>query len=656
MAEDSKIAEIIKIVRYTPKLKKEQREQIAEENDCSERTVYRALKIVREATEEEEKKKADIVSDKKKKKTSKKSSKKGSKKKKKKSSKKNKGGPPSTLPKILHTPKSFQKPILNRIPPIDKATPFEYFCKVFSFPYYKGLYKWQYEWFKKVWASEISLTLVARDHGKSIGHCNVCQWAMTAGGYDVIYLGWTSRRKQIADFTYNFFLQRRELIIDKASSNYHFKTKYGTSFDTFSVKSKEILGMHEMGSMEREIIDDNKYLEDFVRDSDNPLLMVIDDAIDGTFKKELHKEKALEDFYESTIVSINPNKMLIVGTKKFKKDFYGFIEEKYEDDLVIYKRTPFLPENDIRYNQEPDNPCNLLCPERWIHKEDSAYPLYLELKQKKASGIPISTFTPYNKALVSKLDLLKKKRDVRKYWWSAEYMQNPTPITGEIWEKVFYEQHFKGTAAYDLVCLTIDRATTTNAKSDYTGIIEFFREKGTGTKVVTNDFTRKINILDLDAFVLKWYVDFLKTYRGAIKVIIVLEKQGGGDDFFALAMNAGRRYSHCIIPIHNTRDKMERIKDNLETPINNAQIVFMQSLEKSEVVEEILTAPYMDYKDAIDALSNGSFEVDKMPVVDYDAAMLADQLRHYRESQQDNDSSKYWITQALGNVGNNTVF
>ena len=354
---------------------------------------------------------------------------------------------------------------------------FVHFCKYHSFPLYKGLYRWQEDWFKAVWPWKYSLTLVSRDHGKSIGHSDLCQWAMSAKDSDILYLGWTSRRKQIAQFVYNFFLQRGELIIDKASSPYHFRTVYGTSFDTYSVKSKEILGMHEVGIMEREIIDENRYLEDFVRTTEKPLIMIIDDAIDSTFRKERHKETDLEEFFLSTIVNINPDKLMTVGTKKFEDDFYQFIQEVYEDDMIVYKRTPFLDPQDPRYGKESDNPDNLLCPERWISEKHPDYELYLDLLDRKKNGQKPEKWVKYEQELVRKKDLKKKRKIAGEYWWGSEYMQDPHPITGEIWEKVHYTLNFKGTAFYDLCCITIDRATTTNAKSDETGIITFFREK-----------------------------------------------------------------------------------------------------------------------------------------------------------------------------------
>jgi len=598
----------MKILRYNPNPTGEQIRDIMKDVGCGIRTVYnarsRVLKINAQAA-----RKLKLQQQKKNKR------------------KKRKKQPLIT---VAPTPPAFAPKPKRVIPPIAKNMSFEHFCKYYSFPHYDGLYRWQYEWFREVWKWKYSLTLVARDHGKSIGHSNIVQWVMSSQGFDVIYLGWTSRRKQIADFVYNFFLQRDELIIDKTSSNYHFKTKYGTTFDTYSVKSKEILGMHEVGAMERQIIAENRYLEDFIRSSEKPLLMIIDDAIDNTFRKERHKEEALEEFFSSTIININPDKLMTVGTNKFEGDFYYFIQEFFGDDIYVYKRTPFLAKDDPRYDKEEDNPSNLLCPERWICETHPDYPLYLELLERKKLGIDVK-FTKYELNLIKKKDLTKRKNQIGEYWWSAEYMQDPHPITGEIWEQVHYEMNFKGTAFYDLLCISIDRATTTNRKSDYTGITVFFRDKEDPHYLVTNDFTQKIRITDLVVLIDKIYKDFLQEFRRVIRIVIVVEKQGGGDDFIALAEDAGYRWAHLIIPVHNTRDKMDRIVDNLGTPIKNAEITFIQSLQSSELVKEILTAPYSSKIDALDALSNGYFECEKLPSIKRNSDVNAMRLRNYRE-------------------------
>jgi hypothetical protein len=605
---ESKIKRVMDIIQFNPEPNTDQIRDIMSHFECSEKTVYNAINKVKKL---------------------------------------NAQGPPPPPPP-LKTPPSFMPKKKRVIPRIPKNMGFIHFCKYHSFPLYNGLYRWQKDWFKTVWPWKYSLTLVSRDHGKSIDKSNLSQWAMTAKQSDILYLGWTSRRKQIAQFVYNFFLQRGELIIDKASSPYHFKTVYGTSFDTYSVKSKEILGMHEVGIMEREIIDENRYLEDFVRNIEKPLIMIIDDAIDSTFRKERHKEEDLEEFFLSTIVNINPDKLLVVGTKKFEDDFYQFIQDVYEEDMIVYKRTPFLDPSDKRYGKESDNPDNLLCPERWISDKHPDYDLYLDLLEKKKNGAKIKDFIPYEQTLVRKKDLKKKRKIAGEYWWGSEYMQDPHPITGEIWDKIYYQDLFSGTSKYDLACITIDRATTTNKKSDETGIVVFFREKeihykwiededGKEMKVpthnylVTNDYTRKIRITDLVIKIDEIYKSFIKTYRRVIRLVIVVEKQGGGDDFITLAEDTGYRWAHLIIPVHNTRNKWDRIEDNLGSPIRDAEIIFLQSLETSKVVDQILHAPYPNMIDAVDALSNGHFECEKIPVRKRNSEERAEQLRHHRE-------------------------
>ena len=619
--EETKISQCINIIRYNPKPTTAQKKDIMKDLDCSQRTIYRAITAVKEANAKVTANSTTSTSP---------------------SSGKKKGpGKSYNLAKAV-TPPTFakQKSVIPRIP---GNMTFEHFSKYHSFPFYNGLYRWQVDWFKTVWRWKYSLTLVSRDHGKSIGHSNLCQWVMTAKNYDILYLGWTSRRRDIAQFVYNFFLQRDELVIDKASSPYHFKTIYGTRFDTFSVKSKEILGKHEVGTLDREIIEENRYLEDFIRDSENPLLMIIDDAIDDTFWKERHKEEDLERFFRSTIANINPDKMMTVGTKKFEEDFYQFIQDVYEDDIIVYKRTPFLDPKDPRYGKEEDNPSNLLCPERWIHNSHPQYEQYLDLHEQIKLGKDPKSCVITEQALIKKKDLTKKRKISGEYWWSAEYMQNPHPITGEIWEKVFYVLDFKGTAFYDLATISIDRATTTGKKSDETGITMMFRDKeihyredADGREIqyhdylVTQDLTQKIRVTDLLLLIDKVYESFMATYRGVIRLRIVVEKQGGGDDFIVLAEDMGKRWAHLIIPVHTTRNKWDRIEDNLGTPIQRGEIKFLKALDTSKVVKQILTAPYPQKIDAIDSLSNGYYESEKLPAVRRHSKEKEEQLKHYR--------------------------
>jgi len=625
----------MKILRFCPNPSPEDLRNIMHDVGCGLRTVYEALSRVREVNEKSAK--GELVAN---------SGKIGQKKKKRSKKKMPPPSPPGAIAKAALPS--------GKVPKITPRMSFERFCKYHSYPMYDGLYRWQYDWFKTVWPAEISLTLVSRDHGKSISHSNICQYVMSLG-WDVLYLGWTTRRKEIAQFVYIYFERRNELVVDKTTSPFHFKTRLGTHFDTFSVKSKEVLGMHELGAQDRVILEgENEYLEDFVRESDNKLLLVIDDPIDGTFRKERHKEQELEDFYDSTIMPINPTKTMIVGTKKFKDDFFSYIEDKYEDSVVIFKSSPFLDPTDPRFDNEPDNPCNLLCPERWIWHEDPAYPKYLKLKELVRSGVPTSQLTEEERKLVRKHDLYKKKQAMNPYWWAAEYMQDPHPITGEIWEKVIYEQSFKGTAYYDLCCINIDRATTQKATSDYTGITVFFRERRLPDMrqneksriLVTHDLSQKIRITDLAEFIERFYRNLRREHGYNIKIQINVEKQGGGDDFCDLCEDAGYSFAGHIVRIHNTINKIIRITDNLGTPIDNGEVVFLIQLKDSELVYEILHCPYFNKIDALDSLAMGYFEQAKIPQSKVDNELIVSQLRAYREDiHSKGDPIKQFLSQ-----------
>lgn len=617
---ESKISQCINILTYNPNPTTLQAQDIADKIGCKIRTVWRALKVVRDAIA-----KTQLLSQK----TPKKPKPKKKKKIRNKKGKFTKYKKPTSYNPNPKIPTSFQPKTKPSLPKIPEDITFERFCKYFAYPYYDGLYIWQYDWFKKVWICQYSLTLVARDHGKSIGHSNLCQWVMSAQKTDILYLGWTSRRKEIADFVYTFFLQRKELVIDKMSSNFHFKTTYGTKFDTYSVKSKETLGMHDIGIMDREIIEENEYLRDYIRDTERPLLLIIDDAIDNTFKDERHKEKKLEDFFKSTIVNINPNKLMVVGTKKFKEDFYYFIENFYaEEDFIIFKNGPYLKETDPRYNNEPDNPSNLLCPERWIDDDHPLYLHYRKLKKKKLQGEDTSKWIEADIKLAQKKDLTPKKK--LGYWYHAEYKQDPHPIIGEVWPQLVYKNTMGKIADYRLIIITIDRATTTNKKSSFTGITVFFRDKR-GKILVTNDFTRNIRLSELLPFINDLYLDYVHEYGDFIFIQIVIEKQGGGDDFISLAEDGDYDFSEAIIPVHNTRDKHQRILDTLEMPIKNGLVRFLQSLENSELVNEIGAFPNPDKIDALDSLANGKIEADKIPETDIQSKEKVEKLKQFQD-------------------------
>jgi hypothetical protein len=505
------------------------------------------------------------------------------------------------------------KPVLK----IPKGIDLIKFAAKFSYPFYPGLFYWQQEMHSKLWmsAKKFLELLVARDSGKSIYLSNLFQWLMDpdAGSeeWDILYLGWTDRRKEVAEYVYNYFKIRGLLQGGKMNSEHHFRLKSGARFDTYLSTSKDTLGKHSIGNFGRVIDEENEVLKHYIRDSADgrKLLICIDDPIDISFMDERHKEEKLERHFDSTIYNINPDRFFFVGTKKFDGDFFTFIEDKFGDRLESYVRGPVV---DLPYNVKsllkfvPDEKAKtamkishdegiLLCPERFTRLDVPSFAQDLEGGKKD-------------------LDFIR--RDVGEYMWSAEYLQNPHPVTGEVWDKVEYEPVMKAWFNYDCCVISLDRATTTNPTSSYTGYTVELRERETEVRLVIADNTGLWEFESLIRHVNAWVLNWHREYPN-VDVYLVVEKQGGGDDFISSAKGRNLKFlDYCVlIPVHNVRDKKERIKNYLYSPIKNGNLRFLESLEKSELVKEVLQFPHGLRLDGIDALANAEHQIDVEEVI-----------------------------------------
>ncbi len=514
-------------------------------------------------------------------------------------------------------------------PPLPIKDPgFELFCEFFSYPAYSGLFQWQKDHHKLTWDAKFEMTLVHRKAGKSVLYNNKYQWAIQYKNFDVLLLGWTSRYKEIAVYVYNFFEFYGEIETDRRTTPFHFRTKNGGRFDCFLITSKETLGMHSEGLQDRfekmsqedwetykslfhgnfekdeERIFNEQELKEFIesrKGSERKLWISIDDPIDISFMKERHKEETLELHFNSTLYGIQPDKWSFTGTRKFEGDFFDFISSKFGDKLIKYI------EGTIKIDG------SLLCPEMFTHPKLLTYQEDLKKYYINENGDKID--------IIPKEDLSEIRADVGEYVWFSDYEQDPHPITGEVWDYLAFESLVKAprNRFHDICFITIDRATTTKKTSALTGCVIGLREIGTGNRIIIDDYSGKIS---LDQLLIK-INDFVIKFRAQepnINIIIVVETQGGGNDFITMANNIrefikedGSKIQNMIaeisiiVPVHNTGDKEGRIKDRLLAPIINEKIRFLNSLRNSEIVKEILNFPHSAKLDAIDALANSEY-------------------------------------------------
>jgi phage terminase large subunit-like protein len=598
----------------------------------------------------------------------------------------------------VQPPKS--PPVKPGTPPLPDQDPgFVDFCRWCSYPSYKGLYKWQEECYSELSEHKYQCIIVHRDGGKSIYLGNVCEYDIQYRGYDVLYLGWTDRRKEVAQNIANFF-EKYDQMADK-KSNYHFRTKNGGKFDCYLITGKEVLGMHSFGKEARfenltpeeiaqykklfegnEVFSEESLLK-FIseRNTARKLVIVIDDPIDDTFMKERFREEDLERRFMSTIYNINPDEWIFTGTRKFDEDFFYFIKKTFGKKLKEYNRGPYLRQGEARYNADlVNNPMNIVCPERFTHPSMPSYTVDIS---------PVEVNPDGTAKLDKKGNKINKivKRDLQEiydvllnsgklYWWFAEYWNDPHPITGEVWTTI-QEKLIMDTPAerkHDLLWITIDRATTTNETSSYTGCVIGVRELATGDRIIIDDFTDLIPFYELLIKINDFLIQWRLMYR-RMQCVIIIEQQGGGSDFVSMAKSLrefikpdGTRVKNkipeiaVIIEVHNTGEKYSRIKERLYAPIKNGKIKILHAAKSSEVVKEILNYPHSSKVDAIDALANVDFVImEHYPYRDgktfaqelidlFDQAEVLEREREKEEQQMANEAK------GLDARGKRTVF
>jgi len=392
---------------------------------------------------------------------------------------------------------------------------------------------------------------------------------------NIMMLSETNARKKVGNWIYVWAL-RNEYLKDpekfaRKSTYQHFELINGARMDIYKYSDEDLVGEHDY-------------------------ILKLDDCVKRKWRERPTENQKMIDHFQSNINFIIRSGLELAGTCKFEGDLIHHIITNIED-IVVIKQSPFIECKHGNLNDDGTyDECDickdlaLLAPE--IHSHD---------------------------------DLMKKKREDLEAWW-AEMMQNPHPMEGGVWDSVFtqFELETPYVRHYDLFFIYIDRATTLNKTSNLTGCVMGVRELKTKKRIVTHDYTDKTSFNDLLVLINKRVIEFHNKYPH-MGIVLIIEKQGGGDDFYTMVMtqnyfedggelmeNRIREYAG-IIMIQSAGSKKNRIKDRLYAPITNGRIVFLDSLRKSLLVQSILRYPRCKYFDAIDALAIGDFEIAQMP-------------------------------------------
>ena len=297
--------------------------------------------------------------------------------------------------------------------------------------------------------------------------------------------------------------------------------------------------------------------------------IAMDDIISKDHQYYPSQQRDLENRWNTNISYITRGKLIVVGTRKFKMDFLEYLVLQFGDDMVLDLKTP--------YNEDG----SLLAPQ--LHTQKF-------------------------------LDAMKR-RDITSFL--AEMMQDPKPIEGGDWDNVHFTIAPTGKFDYDWACISIDRATTKNKTSDYTGFIVILREKGRYNYLILQDLTDKLSFEETKDKIEEVYNYLDKAFLDC-GVMVRMEKQGGGEDLYNSAKTQNYKWAnHCNL-VHSNRPKEDKIRDALGTAetINSTKylknVKVVENLKKSKVVEQIRTFPgclaFED--DAVDAFAMGIMELE----------------------------------------------
>jgi hypothetical protein len=331
----------------------------------------------------------------------------------------------------------------------------------------------------------------------------------------------------------------------------------------------------------------------------------LDDIVKKSWKDRPSENQKAKDQWD-ILNYIGHVRVFIFGTRKFLGDPLEYLEEVHPD-MKIDIRPPWVMEGVFPTWKPKIDPKTkreiLIAPDLHTHEE------------------------------------LYKKRDASRRAWMSEQMQDPQALGSKIWFKVNYINALETPYVrhYNLLFVYIDRATTTNLKSDLTGCVVGMREKKheveinkrkelVSRRIIIDDLTGKIPKEHL-LYILSNYIHDYQTRYPWMEILLVIEKQGGGDDFYS-DINTRSDFEFIetdedgkpkydkkgdlmskrvdnylrdanVIMVQSGGSKTARIEDRLETPIKNDQtgILFLSALRNSFVVKQILDYPNNDKVD-----------------------------------------------------------
>ena len=474
-----------------------------------------------------------------------------------------------------------------------------------------GILWYQLEGFLFIELHDNILILWARAHGKTWLLAWYIEWNMKHCKYKCMYLSITGVIDDVADWVFDWAdLQgyltsgTKKLKGSRAvrrDTPISFSLKNGSKFKIFSVKDKKIRGKHGY-------------------------TVFMDDVVEEGSETKPSYQIELQRRWNKTLKFMRRNKLVIVNTRVYMGDFIEFLMDQFATQYEIMRRNN--PQDADKWKLHLDLRTPYMKGKDGDVIDDEGFLLDVGKRVLIAPEL-------YNHAYFDSLIAADKPS------FMAEMMQDPSPLAGKRWKSVAYDSELKHMNNYEYMFFYVDRAFTAKTTSDYTGFLQGVREYTTGIRTIINDFTDHWTLEQL-AFIISKKVDLWHRQYEHMGIILIMEQQGGGDDFDAQISTRNHFTWHedledtdepnpfgyrvgettpnfirhlCHRHLETSKgEKKKRIQDRLGAPIDNKVIRFLLPLKNSEVVLEVLDHPYNNKLDAIDALSFDHYLMEYYPI------------------------------------------
>lgn len=368
--------------------------------------------------------------------------------------------------------------------------------------------------------------------------------------------------------------------------------------------------------------------------------LMLDDILKKKWQNKPTDLKRAEHQWLWNLRPIRKMGVSISGTRKFEGDLLEFFMRVIKD-IYVDVRTPYVMEG--------------------------TYPEWTPVIDPQTGHEIMAIPELYEWEQIEEMKYTPREDDEDPFIaFMSEMMQNPSAIEGGAWQKddLMYRSHYDY-LEYEACAIAVDPAFTVSNTSAQTGFTvtllhselgshkerRFLVLRGIGKKVEMQDWFetdlrtgKEIKHEGMLTIIENLYQFVRMTMPGMRMIRVPIETNNGGGKIIEQARYEHDKYEFAAhIDEINTKvkDKRDRIKAGLYSPIKNGDMEFLDVLEDSDLEHQILHFPYGQLIDIIDSLEIGVSVLTKLKRVSSAKQRIRDVEEHVKQLQESREREKW---------------